>query len=282
MKSRWLVAIVAALVLLFLGLGLALPGQPRAAPTFTVAGLSVENGELVVRYKTTFPEGMSGAWDPDAAKTNVARLVTVEGGRWTWTVYTPILQGAEPQPDKLIESFKVEPATIRKGESAKLAWSCPKAKSVTINAVAVPVTGSQTVSPPATATYTLVAQAEGLPTETAQRVLTVTDKPPPTKWQVMIVTETANLDNLARRQQAMISGLVFRQALEAKGHKWLPSADQDAAKDAPEAYKPWFEAAKNKPRPTLLLAPVQGGDIKGYPLPADEAAFWDFVEKGVK
>ncbi len=282
MNPRWLVVAVAALVLLFLGLGLAVPGQPRAAPTFKARIVSVENGKALVEFTAVPAPGDQAAFDPDSVVTQKLRLASIEGGKWVWRPLTPILEGAEPQPDKLIESFKVEPATIRKGESATLSWRCPKAKSVTINAVAVPVTGSQSVSPLATATYTLVAQAEGRPTKTAQRILTVSDTPPPTKWQVMIVTETANLDNLPRAQQAMISGLVFRQALEAKGHKWLRTADKDAASTAPEALKPWFEAASGKPLPCLLLAPVIGGDIKGYPLPVDDAAFWDFLEKGVK
>jgi hypothetical protein len=286
-NPRWIIAAVAAAILLFLGLGLALPDQPRAPPTFTVAGLAVEGEVLVVRYKTNFAQGTTGTWDPDAIGRNVARLVRLEAGKWTWTVYIPELRDTTPPPPpppiKLIEAFTVSPETIKKGQSAKLAWSCPKARNVTINGVAVPVTGNQSVSPQATATYTLIAQAEGLQTETAQRILVVSDLPPPdTKWQVMIVTETSQLDNLPKGQQALISGLVFRDALKAKGHKWLPSPDQDALKVAPERWKPWIEAAEGKPRPTLLLAPVTGGDIRAFPLPADEAAMWKMLGEQAK
>lgn len=99
MKPRWLIAAVAAAALVFLVAGWATSAEPpKPAPTFTVAGLAVEDGLLVVKFRATYPPGMSGAWDPEAVKAAVARLVTVLDGKWTWSVYTPELRGGGPIP----------------------------------------------------------------------------------------------------------------------------------------------------------------------------------------
>lgn len=99
MKPRCLIAAVLAAALLFLVAGWATSAEPpKPAPTFSVVGLAVEDGLLVVHFKATYPPGMSGAWDPEAVKATIARLVTVLDGKWTWQTYTPELRGSGPVP----------------------------------------------------------------------------------------------------------------------------------------------------------------------------------------
>lgn len=246
MKPTWIIAGLIAALLLFLSIGLAVPGQPKAAPTFTIAGLSLDGDVLIVRFKPSFPDGTAGTWDPEAAKAGVARLVTVEGGNWLWTVYRPELRDTTPPPPPppmvLIESFEVKPSTIKRGESATLAWSCPKAKTVTINAVAVPSVGSQTVSPPATATYNLVA-SDGGKTETAARILTVQDTPPPPPpipevgLRVLIIEEKTERGKLSAGQIEILTSTaaggvldyLAKNCIKAAGVAEWRLADKDAS-----------------------------------------------------
>ncbi len=277
MKSQWIAAAVIVAMLFLFGLGLAVPATPRAAPTFTVAGLSVEGDVLMVRYKLQFPAGTSGTWDPEAIKAGIARLVSVEGGTWTWTIFKPELRDATPPPppppNKLIESFSIEPATIAKGGSAKLSWSAPKAKTVTINGVGVPVTGSQVVSPPATATYTLTAQAEGLPTETAQRVLTVSDTPPPpppTELWGIVVEESSQRTTA---QAAIITSTEIRDLLG--GH--FRVVDKDS--EVPAEMKLYVDRAKTRKLPQFFLVDKAGTVYFEGDLPADKAGTIALIRK---
>jgi hypothetical protein len=74
-----------------------------------------------------------------------------------------------------IGSFSADAPTLVSGQSAILAWSTAQATSVTIdNGIGtVPVSGSFTVSPTVTTTYTLTAHKTGSPDNTAQVTITV-------------------------------------------------------------------------------------------------------------
>ena len=79
-----------------------------------------------------------------------------------------------PGPDIL--AFSAAPRQIAVGASAVLAWTVEEATSVTVNGAPVAATGTLTVTPAATTTYTLTARdAAGL-TET--RTVTVEVRPP--------------------------------------------------------------------------------------------------------
>lgn len=80
-----------------------------------------------------------------------------------------------------IGNFSAAPQTITQGESASLSWSVSNADSVTINQSigAVGNSGSQSVSPNATTTYTLTA-SNGSGSVDASVTIAVTQLPPPT------------------------------------------------------------------------------------------------------
>ena len=64
------------------------------------------------------------------------------------------------------------------------------------------------------------------------------------------------------------------------GHVLLGVLDKDLVGpdgQVPQKYQPWFEAGLSR-IPCMLVAPVQGGTITSYPLPADEQAVWDLLE----
>jgi len=110
------------------------------------------------------------------------------------------------------------------------------------------------------------------------------DPPDPNqKWQVVIVFESADLDNYPRSQQVMLGSLTFRDALAAKGHKLVVGGivDKDI-KDRdgkmPEALKPFLGAAAGKTLPQLCIAPIEGGEVKVVPLPLTEAAVFEVLE----
>jgi len=87
-----------------------------------------------------------------------------------------------PAAPPSIQRFLIEPPSIQRGQSATLTWSVQNATQVTIdNGVgAVPVNGTQTVSPASSVTYTLVARgAGGERTSTARITVTAPPAPPP-------------------------------------------------------------------------------------------------------
>ena len=290
MNPRWIIVAVVVTALLFLAAGVLSSAEPpKPAPTFTIASLAVENDQLVVRFKAVYPSGMVGTWDPEAVKQNVARLVTVLNGRWDWTVFTPLLRGSEPPPpppDQLVQAFTVEPDTIKRGGSARVSWACPKAKSVTLNGLAVAVSGSQIVSPDATTAYNLAA-TDGLKIETAQRILTVSDTPPPPPvpgpLSVLVVYEQEDLDNYPPGQPAILTSKPVRDYLAAKCAKenGVPTfrfLDKDAdISNLMPGLKAWFEQAKSRKLPTIILS--NGRDVFQGDLPVDPAAMLELLKK---
>ncbi len=100
------------------------------------------------------------------------------------------------------------------------------------------------------------------------------------KKQLVIVLESNDLDNLPRAQQAIAASLKLRQALEAQGHRFLQVLTPAQAANAPPALAPFFAAVDGHELPRIAIAPINGGPITDYPLPADEAAFWRLVNGG--
>ena len=74
-------------------------------------------------------------------------------------------------------TFTATPSSIQSGQSSTLVWNTTDATSVTLNGNAVSLDGTQTLSPAATTSYTLVAtSAAGSTTKTA--TVTVSAAPP--------------------------------------------------------------------------------------------------------
>jgi hypothetical protein len=88
--------------------------------------------------------------------TGIAALLTAIGG--IWVIYHDINDVDPPT----IESFGANPEKIVSGKSATLSWRVSNAISVIITPEIgdVPLSGSRTVSPTQTTTYTLIATNE--------------------------------------------------------------------------------------------------------------------------
>ena len=112
--------------------------------------------------------------------------------------------------------------------------------------------------------------------------------PPPVnaKWQVLFFVESADLDSLTLPQLEMVSGLLFRQELNKAGHKFLGTFDKDRSSgqtvvsqdgtcltvQRESKYDVWWKAITGKAVPLVAIAPIAGGDIQTFPLPANAAA----------
>lgn len=116
------------------------------------------------------------------------------------------------------------------------------------------------------------------------------DPPKPgQKYQVMFFYETDDLDNMPMAQREMVTGLAFREALEAKGHRFMGAYDADTivtvkqscngrtcteVRSVAPALKEWWAAVDGDPLPRVAIAPLDGGDIKDFPLPAGRAELY--------
>jgi peptidoglycan-associated lipoprotein len=85
-----------------------------------------------------------------------------------------------PPPKPAIDSFAAEPSTIERGQSSTLRWSVSNATDITINqgVGAVQSSGSRSVYPSTSTTYTLVANGPG-GSDTRTVTVNVTAPPPP-------------------------------------------------------------------------------------------------------
>jgi hypothetical protein len=143
------------------------------SPWLRIAGTASSTGQATINY----------TFDPNSG---VARTGNIFVGGQTFQVTQASGQIAAPQ----IQSFTVSSSVIPYGASATLAWSVVGATTVTIdNGIgAVPVSGSQTVTPGKTRTYTLVAQ-NSAGTNSSTTTITVNGQPPSGQ---QILTATPN------------------------------------------------------------------------------------------
>jgi hypothetical protein len=111
-------------------------------------------------------------------------------------------------------------------------------------------------------------------------VVTIGDKPPgpepkppepeprpDQKYQVVILIESGNLDDLPSGQLEIVASRKFRAALQAAGHQLVAIVDRDTPPS--DRLRPFFAAASGKSPPLLLRAPLAGGQIEAIPLPAN-------------
>ncbi len=84
-----------------------------------------------------------------------------------------------PPPAAPTASLTASPNTIDKGQSTTLTWQTTNATDISLDSVgAVQASGSQSVTPPDSTTYTLTAKGPG-GTQTATARVTVNPPPPP-------------------------------------------------------------------------------------------------------
>jgi len=106
-----------------------------------------------------------------------------------------------PTP-KPTATLTANPASIQSGQSSMLTWSTADATSVTLNGASVAASGSQSVSPTANATYSLVATNSAGST-TATATVTVAPTPPPTPKPTASLN--ANPASIQSGQSSMLS-----------------------------------------------------------------------------
>lgn len=107
--------------------------------------------------------------------------------------------------------------------------------------------------------------------------------PPNQKWQVAFFYERTDSAKLTPGQQEILAGLTFREELKAKGHKIVCFYDKDIRgtnATIPTHLQSWFDAIKNDSLPRVAFAPIEGGPIRDFPLPADKTALDRLLEKG--
>ena len=116
---------------------------------------------------------------------------------------------------------------------------------------------------------------------------------PGAKFQVMLIHEANDLDNLPQGQVDVLSGRVFRAKLAAAGHTFLGSyhvgslvttrtrcidGECETTTTPIPGMAVWFESVRGDPLPRICLAPLAGGEVRDFPLPADSAATIKFLE----
>ena len=108
----------------------------------------------------------------------------------------------------VIAEFTAEPSSIERGQTAQLRWSVTGATEVTINRGigTVPATGTRSVNPTETTSWTLTANGPG-GTITANATLSVTAPAPPVNTAP--VTNTGNKGTPESRIQSDLQDILF-------------------------------------------------------------------------
>jgi hypothetical protein len=115
--------------------------------------------------------------------------------------------------------------------------------------------------------------------------------PSPTKWQVAIFVESDDLDAMPLAQLEITSSLVFRQTLAAAGHALLGIWDKDrptttvceggVCRQVPVGGKhdAFWAAVSGDPLPRVAIAPLGGGPVQDFPLPATAAELLQLLQE---
>jgi hypothetical protein len=133
--------------------------------------------------------------------------------------------------------------------------------------------------------------------------------PRPTHWQVWFFRESTEGDDLTLEQHELLSGLKFRDEIEAKGDRFMGSWDVSTEAQAlwpTKMIKPpcgvdrfgrqicyppvpmkvppegltseVWDRVRGDPMPRVAIAPLDGGAVQDFPLPANVAEFWKLLE----
>ncbi len=169
-----------------------LPGQTSKIiwNTARVASLSIDNG-----LGSENPAGGAVNVSPSQTTTYTATAVGTNGVTVTAQASVTL-----PAPGQLALSLKATPPAIGKGQSATLQWITTNAASLTIDngvTVANVASGSATVSPASSTTYTATATDASGNTATQKVTVTVVDSGDPNqiKHIIIFVQENRSLDN---------------------------------------------------------------------------------------
>ena len=110
------------------------------------------------------------------------------------------------------------------------------------------------------ATFTVVGGADPVPKP---------EPPNPAGPKRIVFFVAANdLDSMPYAQRYLVTSLVARKNLAARGHTFL-LIDDDQMQNPPTEYAPWVEAVKDDPLPRVAFADADGGPITDYPMPVD-------------
>jgi hypothetical protein len=105
------------------------------------------------------------------------------------------------------------------------------------------------------------------------------DPDPDQKYQIGFFFESKNKTKLSSDQKTILNSLLIRQELTKRGHSILGFFDKDIRSPGgiPPKLEPWWEAIKGDPLPRIAIAPVDGGEIDDFPLPANPPALWEML-----
>src|SRR5438094_14838 len=175
--------------------GTAPPPPPVATPTalLTPASATIVSGQSVTltwattnATSVTMNGGAVGANGSQSYSPTVTTTYTLVASNSAGSVTdTTTVTVNAPMPTALINAM---PMSIQSGQSSTLQWSSSNATTVMLNGSAVNASGSRTVMPTATTTYTLVASNATGSVQSAVTV-TVTAPPPPPPAAITYVND---------------------------------------------------------------------------------------------
>ena len=91
-------------------------------------------------------------------------------------------------------------------------------------------------------------------------------------YQILLLYDTEQLDNLPPEQRDLLTSLVYRQKLVAAGHRVLGVfAAQTINPANASKFKVFFDAVKDDPLPRIAIARLEGGKVADFALPANMA-----------
>jgi hypothetical protein len=89
-------------------------------------------------------------------------------------------------------------------------------------------------------------------------------------YQILLLYDQDQLDNLSADQRALLTSLVYRQKLTSVGHRVLGVfAAQSISKPEASKFKAFFTAVKDDPLPRIAIAKLDGGKVADFPLPTN-------------
>ena len=93
---------------------------------------------------------------------------------------------------------------------------------------------------------------------------------PGQKFQVVVFLAADKLDEMEPAQRNIATSLTFRRELAETGHKLKQVIDDDQIRaGVPAKWLPWVQAVMGDPLPRYAIAPIRGGKIRDFPLPAN-------------
>jgi hypothetical protein len=109
--------------------------------------------------------------------------------------------------------------------------------------------------------------------------------PPGSKYRVAVIFEKDDLDEMPPAQAILLSSLTFRERLETAGHKVVALVDQHI--EGPDGERPselakYFDAVEGDTLPRICLEPIGGGQVIDFPLPVDEDAVFELLQRGTQ